>query len=374
MLLVMKDTHEVVRVEQTASLLELMSENARKSLEQRIEDKATRHGYLQRYIEQNRRVPLADLDECVSTAVRIMDWKDQDKLPGDRGYMDWAMFHYLTPHAHAACGRKSLEWNAAKKAIGDTQTKVAFGGPRMLELYCRYIEFFNGQGIDAGDQDALSRLGKEAEAGKSVSPYYPETVEPKLRQAASPESPEESFIMPFSYGAHLTYIRVSFDRESYRFEYFDRQRQTLTLKGQDIVGYFQGDEMVSGRPIYFEFKMDSQSLAQLCRKAQLLAGEFKADLEDTLVDTARKNTLEKFAEKATVVSVFGDPEPAQHPDAINCPWASLESIIRHFVGEEALQRQVKFIREVAVTHYIAEHGSDVEKRMAGLEVVNSERS
>lgn len=368
MLQVIGNAGEEKTIENVGQLVPLIPANMLESLRQQVNDDDTLNDYLEKFIGQNRRITVNALGEYVSTVVRILHWKDNGKLPGDRGYADWVMFHYLTPDAQAAGGRGSEIWKRAKDAIGRAQHEWKFSGAKVLGLYAGYTEFFKDQGIDAGDQKKLAELGDEAWAGSSVDPVVVEGLRVSLEQLPG----GKPFIMPFSYGAHQTYIRVSYSKPSYRLEYFDRQRQPLTLKDKEISGYLQGPqgtEMVDAKPLYLEFEMDPGSLASLCREAALNAAE-QSKINDTLVDGPRKIVLEKFAGAAKDVGVFGAAaEPAQHPDAINCPWASLESVIRLFVGPEALRRQVAFIREVAITLYIAEYGDAEEKKAAGLRVI-----
>ncbi|MFD0683428.1 hypothetical protein [Actinomadura fibrosa] len=362
MLQVTNGSGEVVKVSKVEQLVALIPGETMTSLREQVGDAGTLNDYLDLFIGQGRKTTSARLGADVSMAVRIMHWKDAGELPGTRGGGDLVMFHYVTPEPQVAGGKGSAQLAAAQEASVYAQNQLRFNGKQMLRVYSAYTNFFKKYALDGADQGRLTRFGEEAWAGRSVDPSSPDTLVDALGKAAD----GQPFMMSFIYGAHQVYMRFSYEGGSYRLEYFDRQRQTLTLKGREIPGYLRGEETADARPMYFIFGIEPKELATLCAEAQALAAKQIVNPGETLVNGPRKSVLEKLAAKATDVGVFGDPEPAQHPDAINCPWASLESAIRHFVGPEPLQRQVGFIREVGVTLYIADSGSPVEREAAGL--------
>src|SRR5262249_7604439 len=154
-------------------------------------------------------------------------------------------------------------WLLAKDRIGDAQLKVKLHGPNVVRYYAECADFFRDQGIDAGDPVKLATLGDAAARGGDVGEADSASLEGELAAL----SDGGSFILPFSYGSHQTYFRVSFTKPCYRLEYFDRQRQTMTLKGEEISGYLQGDIMTDARPVYFDFEAGSEDMAKICREA-----------------------------------------------------------------------------------------------------------
>jgi hypothetical protein len=334
------------------------------SLQTQINNDSAFTGYLDDFIAQNRKTTLGNLAKDVSTVVRILHLNTlKNVLPGSSGggFLDTAMFHCLYPEAHARAGQDSEIWQRAKERIGDAQVKIRFRGPAVLRYYAECVDFFQSQGIDAGDPEKLTALGNAAAQGGEVG----EADSTGLEGALTGLSSGGSFILPFSYGSHQTYFRISFIKPCYRLEYFDRQRQTLTLMGKKITGYLQGSTMTDAQPVYFDFEVGPEDMAKICRDAWKIP-LIPADNEEFLCNTQRQQVLALFEGKAKNIGVLGQPEPAQHPDAINCMWASLESAIRLSLGPESLQKQVDYLREIAVTRYIAEYGKPEEKLAAGL--------
>ena len=213
------------------------------------------------------------------------------------------MFHYLYPDAQSAGGKGSDIWKLAKEAIGRAQHEWRFNGSAVLDLYARYVQFFLEQGIDAGNAEKLAELRDEARAGSVVGEDYTAS---SLEQVLAGLPVGEPFIMPFSYGGHQTYIRVSYVKPSYRLEYFDRQRQALTLGGKIIAGYLQDTDMTQASPVYFDFEVEPKALAAICEKARAIATD-ESKPNELPGNTPRRQVLEMFAGAAKGVAVAGDP-------------------------------------------------------------------
>jgi hypothetical protein len=367
MLRVIDDTgkaEEITKPEEILAKIPSGEQAGLNSLKTEINNDSAFIGYLNDFIAQNRTTTLGNLAKDVSTVVRILHLNTQKGgLPGlwGGGYLNAAMFHFLCPEAHARAGRNSEIWELAKKRIGDAQLNIALRGRSVLGYYAECVDFFRDQNIDAGDPGKLAALGEEAAQGGKVG----EADSSNLEAALVALSGGGSFILPFSYGSHQTYFRISFIKPCYRLEYFDRQRQTLTLKGKKITGYLEGETMTDAQPVYFDFEVGADDMAEICREAWKIP-LIPAKNEEFLCNTQRQQVLTLFEGKAKDIGVLGKPEPAQHPDAINCMWASLESVIRLSLGPESLQKQVDYLREITVTQYIAEYGKPEEKLAAGL--------
>jgi hypothetical protein len=319
--------------------------------------------YLETFVDQNRTVKSDNLVRDVSAAVPI--FQQEDRLPA-RGW-DPVMFHYLYPDAHVRGGTNSAIYQRTQDAIRQAQS-MRMNGYMMLAYYSDWANFFLGNrdvvasllsgGANVGSDDKLIGLANEALRGSHLE-------KPDLMKGALNDLPstQERFIIPFDYGIHRTYLGISHKGAAYRLEYFDRQRQTLTLKDKQIPGYLNGDDMSHSRPIYFTFSRGSAALASTWEAARKIA---QGAAGNDLGSEERRKVLETLAASAEEIGEFGTVEPAQHPLALHCAWASLESIIRTRIGPQDLQSQVDFMRKVVVNRFTAARGTAEEKAAVGL--------
>jgi hypothetical protein len=277
----------------------------------------------------------------------------REKDPIERRGAQQAMVHFLFPQSHAEEGKESQPYKMAVDAINKAQTS-GLNGAAMLSLYANVLAEILEQKIPAPaqDPDRLSALMNEAERGSALGADAPAAeIGRALQNAAAKNAP---FLLSFAYGGHQTYLRLLAEKGKYRLEYFDRQRPTMTLRAREVPGYFEGKkESGPARPMWFEFTLDPSAVAALCARAQTIA---KGGSQDE-----RADVLSYLADNAANFDVFGELEPAQHPDAVNCAWASLESVIRTFHGVEAMRGQLLAMRQLVVMHYLVPHGDDPER-------------
>jgi hypothetical protein len=142
---------------------------------------------------------------------------------------DWLFVHFLFPAAHHEEGpvrKETIDF------ISFAQSEAHFSGWRMLTVYYHVLDYLTKHGV--GNAELQRRLQSEVGRGAGED------------TSAGPS------VLSFHYGGHHAYARVGYvsDSRRYRLEYFDRQRQTLELRGRTVPGYTLE---AGGRPMWFEF-------------------------------------------------------------------------------------------------------------------------
>ena len=270
--------------------------------------------------------------------------------PGDEedvlGLSGLYMFHFLFPELHAREGKGSKSYEAAKDMISAAQS-VGLGGSWMLGLLCNFVSYILENKIQIGSvpPERLEQLFDAAARGRLLG-----NESTKLGEALDKYGQSgEPIVVSFAYGGHQTYIRLTSSppRQRFRLDYFDRQRQDLHLRGKPIPGYFSSaGETRPARPMWFDFDLDPAAMSDVCANARVLAG---ADAKSQ--DEPRRKVLEYLADKALDYGVAATAdEPAQPADAINCAWASLESVVGTFVGADGFEDLVYLMRRAVVIH------------------------
>ncbi|MFC4950266.1 hypothetical protein [Pseudonocardia sp. GCM10023141] len=301
----------------------------------------------------------------VQAVLRILYWeKTYGGLPNRQS--DRAMVHFLFPDAHVGGGPDSSVFQQAKEAIGAAQS-MRLAGPGMLDLYATYVEFmldhvdevekFMRHPVEIGDVARRRSLAAGSSRGSGVTAH-------SFKNDLAGLEVGQSLIMSFNYGTHQTYAAISGSGQHLHLDYFDRQRQSLILRGKTIPGYLDGAHAMNGQPLRFTFDLDTAELVSLYQAAESVAAG--RDEEGGLCNGRRAAVLKRLADAAVDVELFGEVEPAQHADAINCAWASLESVVRTAVGVQVLASELDFIRKIVVNRYVAPLGTAEERAAAGV--------